>query len=133
VKKKKAKKKSLQRHRKGDGRLIRDYGGDSKGKYVPRVGSTVGSCNTCGKKVCLLKKAWARRTRPTCPHCGGLLTPSGQAQQEHTRLRSMPVESVEVRRCTNCNAKLRVGNDSELCSPCTRNPGWCKKKAKVSP
>ncbi len=131
--KKKAKKKSLPRHPRGDGRLIRDYGGNSHGKYVPRMGSTVGICNDCGEKTCLPKTAWQRRTRPTCPRCGGLLTPSEQAQQQNPRLRSMPVEDVEVMRCTNCGAKLRVGNAGPLCSPCTRNPGWRNKKAKVSP
>ena len=126
----KKKKQSQRRHRSGDGTFIRDYGGDNPGRYVPRMGSTVGICDDCGKKTYLSKSAWQRRTRSTCPHCGGLLTPSEQAQQENPRLRSIPVEAAEIMRCKNCNAKLRVGNAGPLCSPCTRNPGWCKKEKK---
>lgn len=105
---------------------FRDYGGDSKGRGVKKTNATQGVCSFCGRYQFVARQSWKRKTQPICQHCGSLLVPSKKTQRKDFHLKS-EAPPLPERRCRNCNARLRISNTAERCSPCQQNPNWLRR------
>ena len=103
----------------------RDYGGDSQGRTFTPKNATYGTCKTCGFRRIYPLKAWGRKTRITCPQCGGYMQPIEHAQKSHPEIATVDKHTPRERRCERCNAKLNSRNPERLCYACSRrDPGF---------
>lgn len=93
-----------------------DYGGREQ-RFIPQGHSVHAKCPGCGLDKVYAKWAWCRASRPTCPACGLIMEPSKRAQELDTGL-STAAPPQNKRRCKQCRAFLRSGNETLLCALC---------------
>src|SRR3990172_2026068 len=94
-------------------------GGDIDGCKMPIRGCRMGVCVLCGRQQPMPKAAWFRKTRPTCPACGGMMEPSLPAQKA-TVLSCKNNTATQKRRCSQCGTNLNSYNPTDLCWTCAK-------------
>jgi hypothetical protein len=94
---------------KGRPRFI-DGGGAAPGKvkHVGRDNTEQFECLRCDTKQIESKSARFRSSRIRCRHCGGAVYP----------VTPTPEKVVVVRKCKDCETRLRSTNTSRYCSVC---------------
>jgi hypothetical protein len=95
-----------------------DYGGFQRLRNIK--GNHRGRCLSCGRQQAMTKLAWARRTRPLCKHCGGVLEPSMTAQSNDSTLSCAAAPPRQEHRCSKCLTRLNQYNCSDLCGACSQ-------------